>query len=72
MPTVPPFEVRPIVATIIGIPAASMVLAAVTDSSLPIVGSGRGALIGLGILVSIMCGQGIASMMAATADCDRS
>ena len=50
-------------ATIVGIPAGVIVVAALNDTSLPIVGSGRGALIGLWILVSVMCGQGIASMM---------
>jgi hypothetical protein len=59
----PEFNAGPIVATIVGIPAVAIVVAALNDASLPIVGSGRGALIGLWILVSVMCGQGIASMM---------
>jgi hypothetical protein len=59
----PAFNAGPIVATIFGIPAVVIVAAALNDASLPIVGSGRGALIGLWILVSVMCGQGIASMM---------
>jgi hypothetical protein len=59
----PAFNAGPIVATIVGIPAVVIVVAALNDTSLPIVGSGRGALIGLWILVSVMCGQGIASMM---------
>ena len=58
----PAYNAGPIVATIVGIPAAAIVIAALNDASLPIVGSGRGALIGLWILGSIMCGQGIASM----------
>ena len=58
----PRYNAGPIVATIVGIPAVAIVVAALNDASLPIVGSGRGALIGLWILVSVMCGQGIASM----------
>jgi enoyl-CoA hydratase/carnithine racemase len=56
------FNVAPIVATIIGIPAAAIVLAALSDASLPIVGSGRGALIGLWVLVTLMCSRGIVAM----------
>jgi hypothetical protein len=56
------FNAAPIVATIFGVLAVAIVLAALSGASLPIVGSGRGALIGLWILGSIMCGQGIASM----------
>jgi hypothetical protein len=59
----PAFNAGSIVTTIVGIPAVVIVVAALNDTSLPIVGSGRGALIGLWILVSVMCGQGIASMM---------
>ena len=58
----PSLNAAPIVATIFGIPAALIVVAALTDASLPIVGSGRGALIGLWILGSLMCGQGITAM----------
>ena len=61
--TAPSYEAGPIVATIFGIPAIAIVLAALNGASLPIVGSGTGALIGLWILVSVMCGQGIAAMM---------
>jgi hypothetical protein len=56
------FEVRPLVATIVGIPAAVIVLAALDGSETPIVGSGTGAVVGLWVLGSIMCGQGLASM----------
>ena len=58
----PSFSAGPIVATIVGIPAAAIVLAALSDASLPIVGSGRGALIALWILGSVMCAGGIAAM----------
>jgi hypothetical protein len=58
----PAFEVRPITATVLGIPAAMIVLAALGDSSAPIFGSGRGALIWLWVIASIMCGMGLASM----------
>jgi hypothetical protein len=58
----PAFNAGPIVATIFGIPAAIVVIAALNGSSLPIVGAGRGALIGLWICATVMCGQGIASM----------
>jgi hypothetical protein len=56
------FEVRPMTATIFGIPAAMIVLAALGDTSAPIFGSGRGALIWLWVIASIMCGMGMASM----------
>jgi hypothetical protein len=58
----PAFEIRPITATIFGIPAAMIVLAALSDSSAPIFGSGRGALIWLWAIATIMCGMGMASM----------
>ena len=58
----PAFNSGPIVATIFGIPAMAIVVAALNDASLPIVGSGTGALVALYILITVMCGQGIASM----------
>jgi hypothetical protein len=58
----PGFDSGPIVATVFGIPAAVIVVAALDDASLPIVGSGLGALVALWILVSLMCARGIASM----------
>jgi hypothetical protein len=58
----PAFNAGPIVATLFGIPAVAIVLAAVNDTSLPVVGSGVGALVGLWVVASIMCGQGIAAM----------
>jgi hypothetical protein len=58
----PAFNAGPIVATIFGIPAMIIVLAALNGASLPIVGDGTGALVALFILIWVMCGQGIASM----------
>ena len=60
--TRPVANTRPILATLVGIPAAAIVLAAVNGTSLPIVGDGTGAIIALWILGSIMCAFGIASM----------
>jgi hypothetical protein len=53
---------KPVAATLVGIPAAAIVIAAASGSSLPLVGSGRGPLIALWILGSWMCGYGIAAM----------
>jgi hypothetical protein len=52
----------PVVATIFGIPAAVIVLAALNGASLPILGSGPGVLVALWILVSLMCARGIVAM----------
>jgi hypothetical protein len=56
------FNARPILATLVGIPAALIVLAAASGTSLPIVGSGTSALVALWILGSVMCAWGISSM----------
>lgn len=58
----PAFNAGPIVATLFGIPAVIIVLAALNDASLPIVGSGRGALLGLWLLGTLMCARGIVAM----------
>jgi len=58
----PAFNSGPIVATIFGIPAVAIVLAALDDASLPVLGSGVGALLALWVLVSLMCARGIVSM----------
>lgn len=55
-------EARPVVATIVGIPAAVIVIAALNGSEAPVVGSGTGAVLALWVLGSIMCAQGIVSM----------
>jgi hypothetical protein len=55
-------NVRPLLATVIGIPAAAIVLAAVNGTSLLIVGDGVGAVIGLWLLGSVMCALGIGAM----------
>jgi hypothetical protein len=60
--TRPVANVKPIVATVVGIPAAAIVLAAVNGTSLPIVGDGVGAVIALWLLGSVMCAFGISSM----------
>lgn len=61
-PTPASINVKPIVATIFGIPTLAIFLAALNGSSLPIVGSDRSALIWFWILGSLMCAQGIATM----------
>jgi hypothetical protein len=53
---------KPVVATLVGIPAAAIVLAAVTGTSAPLVGDGAGALVALWVLGSIMCALGISAM----------
>ena len=60
--TGPAGNVRPILATLVGIPAAVIVLAAVNGTSLPIIGDGTGAVIALWLLGSVMCAFGIGSM----------
>lgn len=52
----------PIVATLLAIPAAIIVLAALDGRDLPVLGGGRGQLLGLWLVGSIMCGQGIYAM----------
>ena len=52
----------PVVATLIGIPAAMIVLAAANGTSAPLVGDGTGALVALWILGSAMCALGISAM----------
>jgi len=61
-PKTPSFEVRPVTATIFGILALAIVMAAASDSTMPILGGARGQLIGLWLVGSIMCGMGIAAM----------
>jgi hypothetical protein len=58
----PEFKADPVVATILGIPAALIVIAALADSSLPVLGNGTGAVAGLLILGNLMCARGIAAM----------
>jgi hypothetical protein len=56
------FEASPIIATVIGVPAAVIVFAAINGSSLPLIGSGVGAVVGLWFLASLMCARGIIAM----------
>jgi hypothetical protein len=58
----PAANLRPVLATLVGIPAAAIVVAAVNGTSLPIVGDGVGAVIGLWLLGSVMCAFGISAM----------
>ena len=55
-------RLKPVVATLIGIPAAVIVLAAVNGTSAPLVGDGTAALVALWILGSAMCALGISAM----------
>jgi hypothetical protein len=56
------FETSPIIATVIGIPAVAIVVAALNGASLPLIGSGVGAVVGLWFLATLMCARGIAAM----------
>ncbi len=58
------FTARPFLATLFGIPVVAMVLAALTDASLPVVGNGRAAVIALWVLGAVMCSFGISAMRA--------
>jgi hypothetical protein len=51
-----------VVATLFGIPAAAIVLAAAGGTSAPLVGDGAAALVALWILGSVMCAFGISAM----------
>lgn len=53
---------KPVVATLFGIPAAAIVLAAANGTSAPLVGDGAAALVALWILGSAMCALGIGAM----------
>ncbi len=55
-------RVKPVVATLFGIPAAAIVLAAAHGTSAPLVGDGAAALVALWILGSAMCALGISAM----------
>lgn len=55
-------RLKPVVATLFGIPAAVIVLAAVNGASAPVVGDGVAALVALWILGSAMCALGISAM----------
>jgi hypothetical protein len=56
------FDTSPIVATVFGIPAVVIVVAALNGSSLPLIGSGVGAVVGLWFLATLMCARGIVAM----------
>jgi len=58
----PAFNTGPIVATLIGIPAVVIVVAAINGTSLPLIGGGVGAVIGLWIVATFMCARGITAM----------
>ena len=53
---------KPVVATLFGIPAAAIVLAAADGTSATLVGDGAAALVALWILGSAMCALGISAM----------
>ena len=55
-------RLKPVIATLFGIPAVAIVLAAANGTSLPIVGDGASALVALWILGSLMCSLGISAM----------
>jgi len=53
---------KPVAATLFGIPAAAIVLAAANGASAPLVGDSAAALVALWILGSLMCALGISAM----------
>ena len=55
-------RLKPVVATLFGIPAAAIVLAAANGTAAPLVGDGVAALVALWILGSAMCALGISAM----------
>jgi hypothetical protein len=55
-------NLKPVIATLFGIPAAAIVLAAARGEPAPIVGDGAAALIALWVLGSAMCALGISAM----------
>ena len=59
---VPSSRLKPVIATLFGIPAAAIVFAAVNGGSAPLVGDGAAALVALWILGSVMCALGISAM----------
>ena len=60
--TAPGFNRRPVLATVVGMPAAVIVVSAAANREIPLVGSERAGLIALWALGSIMCAWGISSM----------
>ena len=55
-------RLKPVVATLVGIPAVAIVLAAANGAGVPLVGDGAAALVALWILGSAMCALGISAM----------
>lgn len=55
-------RLKPVVATLFGIPAAAIVLAALNGTRAPLVGDGIAALVALWVLGSAMCALGISAM----------
>lgn len=55
-------RLKPVVATLLGIPAAAIVVAAANGTSAPLVGDGAAALLALWILGCCMCAVGISAM----------
>jgi hypothetical protein len=55
-------RLKPVVATLVGIPAAVIVVSAANGTSAPLVGDGAAALVALWILGSAMCALGISAM----------
>ena len=56
------FDASPVVATLFGIPAVVIVVAALNGSSLPVIGSDVGAVVALWFVASLMCARGIMAM----------
>ncbi len=56
--------VKPVLATIVGIPVVVIVLAAADGRPVPIVGSYSAGLVALFVLGSVMCGWGLQAMAA--------
>ena len=62
LPAAQATRIKPVMATLVGIPAALIVLAAVNGERAPFVGDGTAALVTLWVLGSVMCAFGISAM----------
>jgi hypothetical protein len=58
----PASRIKPVAATLVGIPAAAIIVAAANGARPPLVGDGAAALVALWILGSVMCALGISAM----------
>lgn len=55
-------RLKPVAATLVGVPAAAIILAAANGATAPLVGDGAAGLVAVWILGSAMCALGISAM----------